>query len=171
MTQMEFQQALMGQYDQLYRVARGMAANVQDAEDLLQDTYCKALNGQASYQPHTNLGGWLYTIMRNTFLTQQRHHHRRPRPFTELEKESPGHPTWLEPSLSAAHVERGLLREAIEQALDEIRPEHRLPLLRYLAGYRYREIAQEMDLSLANVKVRIHLARQVLRERLGDWYQ
>jgi len=61
------------------------------------------------------------------------------------------------------------LREQLEEALQALRPEHREAFLLHHQGFKYREIAEKMDISTANVKIRIHLARKFLRNRLADY--
>ena len=58
-------------FDQLYNFAYWLAQNREEAEDLVQETYVKALRGFQSYQPGTNFRAWMYRILRNTFLTSR----------------------------------------------------------------------------------------------------
>src|SRR6201993_3453090 len=58
-------------FEQLYNFAHWLAQNRGEAEDLVQETYVKALRGYSSYQPGTNFRAWMYRILRNTFLTSR----------------------------------------------------------------------------------------------------
>src|SRR5215471_7814847 len=58
-------------FDQLYNFAHWLAQDRAEAEDLVQETYAKALRGFSSFQPGTNFRAWIYRILRNTFLTSQ----------------------------------------------------------------------------------------------------
>lgn len=56
--------------------------------------------------------------------------------------------------------------EDINKALDKLQPEYSRPFLRYFEGFRYHEIAEELNIPIGTVKTRIHLARQILKQQL-----
>src|SRR5271169_4546227 len=64
-----FEELAMLLFDSLYNFARWLAHNSNDAEDLVQETYLKALRSFASFQPGTNFRAWIFQILRNTFLS------------------------------------------------------------------------------------------------------
>src|ERR1700751_1027256 len=66
-----FEAAALPLFDQLYNLAHWLTGNRADAEDLVQETYAKALKGIKSFQEGTNFRAWIYTILRNTFLTSR----------------------------------------------------------------------------------------------------
>jgi RNA polymerase sigma-70 factor (ECF subfamily) len=66
-----FEAAALPLFDQLYNLAHWLTGDRADAEDLVQETYTKALNGIKSFQEGTNFRAWIYTILRNTFLTSR----------------------------------------------------------------------------------------------------
>lgn len=66
-----FEDLAMPLFSQLYNFAHWLAQNREEAEDLVQETYAKALRGFASFQPGTNFRAWMYRILRNTFLTSR----------------------------------------------------------------------------------------------------
>src|SRR5258708_20245063 len=66
-----FEELAMPLFEQLYNFAHWLSKNREEAEDLVQETYAKALRGFSSYQPGTNFRAWMYRIMRNTFLTSR----------------------------------------------------------------------------------------------------
>src|ERR1700688_3448242 len=66
-----FEDLAMPLFDQLYNFAHWLAQDRTEAEDLVQETYRKALKGFASFQPGTNFRAWMYRILRNTFLTSR----------------------------------------------------------------------------------------------------
>ena len=63
-----FEELAMPLFEQLYNFAHWLAQDQHEAEDLVQETYAKALRGFSSYQAGTNFRAWMYRILRNTFL-------------------------------------------------------------------------------------------------------
>jgi RNA polymerase sigma-70 factor (ECF subfamily) len=66
-----FEELAMPLFDQLYNFAQWLTQNRDEAEDLVQETYTKALKGFSSFQLGTNFRAWMYRILRNTFLTSR----------------------------------------------------------------------------------------------------
>ena len=66
-----FEELAMPLFDQLYNFAHWLTQNREEAGDLVQETYAKALKGFSSFQPGTNFRAWIYRILRNTFLTSR----------------------------------------------------------------------------------------------------
>src|SRR5438874_8913702 len=66
-----FEELAMPLFDQLYNFAHWLTQNREEAEDLVQETYAKALKGFSSFQLGTNFRAWMYRILRNTFLTSR----------------------------------------------------------------------------------------------------
>ena len=66
-----FEELAMPLFDSLYNFARWIERDSDDAEDLVQETYLKALRGFASFQPGTNFRAWIFQILRNTFLSSR----------------------------------------------------------------------------------------------------
>lgn len=58
-------------FDQLYNFAHWLTQDRSEADDLVQETYAKALRGFSLFQPGTNFRAWIYRILRNTFLTSR----------------------------------------------------------------------------------------------------
>jgi len=66
-----FEQLAMPLFDRLYNFAHWLTRNQDEAEDLVQETYVKALKGFSSFEPGTNFKAWIFRILRNTFLTSR----------------------------------------------------------------------------------------------------
>src|SRR6478735_6465448 len=73
-----FEEEALGHADQLYRIALRLSGSQQSAEELVQETYLRALRAWESYRPGTNLAAWLATILRNVYLDEARKQSRRP---------------------------------------------------------------------------------------------
>src|SRR3989441_3365877 len=71
LTAATFEELAMPLFDQLYNFAQWLTQDRTEAEDLVQETYVKALRGLSSFQPGTNFRAWMYRILRNAFLTSR----------------------------------------------------------------------------------------------------
>lgn len=137
--------------------------DVEDANDLVQDTLIKAIRYHALYKQGTNLRGWLYTIMRNTFINDYRKSSRKTALIDTTDDLTPYQ---LRNSAASNQAEHKFVMEDIHKALGKLQPEYSGPFLRYFEGYKYHEIAEELNIPIGTVKTRIHVARQVLKEQL-----
>jgi RNA polymerase sigma-70 factor (ECF subfamily) len=147
--------------DQLYGGARRMTRNHADAEDLVQNTMLKAYTGFRSFRQGTHLQAWLFRIMHNTWIND--YHKTRRRPIEQLSGQITD---WQH----AADGQRFLgCRSAEVEALEALPDSLRMTV--YYAdvcGYRYREIAEIMDIPIGTVMSRLHSARRRLRMLLTD---
>jgi RNA polymerase sigma-70 factor (ECF subfamily) len=159
--------------DQLYGGARRMTRSRADAEDLVQDTMMKAYSGFRTFKEGTHLKAWLFRIMHNTWISD--YHKSRRRPVEHLT----GEITSLEyavdrrtfPRCRSAEAEalEALPDSEIAEALDALPANIRMVV--YYAdvwGYRYKNIAEIMDIPVGTVMSRLHRARRRLRVLLAD---
>jgi len=137
--------------------------DLEDTNDLVQDTIIKAIRYHKMYRQGTNLRGWLYTIMRNTFINDYRRRSKRNALIQTSEDLSSFQ---LLGSAQSNQGENKFVMEDINKALDKLQPEYSRPFLRYFEGYKYHEIAGELNIPIGTVKTRIHIARQILKEQL-----
>jgi RNA polymerase sigma-70 factor, ECF subfamily len=137
-----------------------------DADDLYQDTLCKAIRYQHQYQPKTNLQAWLMTIMRNTFINEWR----RRRRYLQVQQQAIPGVTVAASGVENNNGEQSLIMQELTQAIDLLEEGQRQPFLLAYQGYKYEEIATEMDLPVGTVKSRIHQARKALKKKLRRWY-
>lgn len=154
--------------DALYGYAMTLTRDRTEAEDLVQETYLRAV--RAANQPDTdgNLKAWLFVIMRNAWLNVMRHKHHGERIF-EFEREEPELPP-ANDTTSNPHVvylrklEREQVREAIEKLPDAYRE---IVVLRDIEGFSYQEIATVLNCPAGTVMSRLGRAREKLREVLS----
>jgi RNA polymerase sigma-70 factor (ECF subfamily) len=168
-----FERDVIPLLDQLYGAARRLTRSRADAEDLVQDTMLKAYKRFRSFEPGTHLEAWLFRIMHNTWINDYRK--ARCRPVEHLRGEnddwqfdSDRHQLWGCRSAEVEALETLPDRE-ITAALDTLDTSFRLTV--YYAdvcGYRYREIAEIMDVRIGTVMSRLHSARRRLRILLAD---
>jgi len=160
-----FEELAMPLFDSLYNFARWLVHNQNDAEDLVQETYLKALRSFASFQPGTNFRAWIFQILRNTFLSSCSKLERRMTVAMESEEDSPVLPaTSVTPE--ALLIERSghdAVRCAIEQLPVIFRE---VILLCDVEDASYREIAEILSIPIGTVMSRLARARKAVRESL-----
>ena len=158
--------------DGLYNLARYLTRNESDAEDLVQETYTRALNAAAQFTPGTNLKAWLFRVLRNTFVSRYRRE--RHNPVTGgLDTVSPSLPVPEDIGRQRDSIELDRLRKAaaedIERALMGLSEDGRTVILLDLDGLTEAETAQVLGCAVGTVKSRLSRARAALRQTLRDW--
>lgn len=158
--------------DTLYNLARYLTRSPTDAEDLVQETYARALTAAHQYTPGTNLKAWLFRILRNTFLSQYRHERHNPTVggLDTVTPTSQGVESaqWLRGDLELDRL-RKVVGEEIERALMSLGEEARTVILLDLEGLTEVEVAQVMGCAIGTVKSRLARARAALRLLLKDY--
>src|SRR5580704_1760739 len=159
-----FEELAIPLFDSLYNFARWLSQNQNDAEDLVQETYLKALRSFASFETGTNFRAWIFQILKNTFLGSCTKLERRMTVGVESEEDLPATPATPESLLSGrSHIDA--VRSAIEQ-LPVISRE--VILLCDVEGASYREIAEILSIPMGTVMSRLARARKMVRESLGS---
>ncbi len=162
MNQLDFARAAQSVHPQLYSHALKFTKDEDDAKDLLQETIIKRIRFCERFDKGTNLKGWLYVIMKNTFYNDVLKSKRKGEVITDGVLESPG----LVHSSVKNEGESKFAMEDIRKALKALRPEYRIAFQRYFEGYKYDEIAKELAVPLGTVKTYIYQARCDLKKYL-----
>ena len=160
--------------DALYRTALRLTQNPPDAEDLVQETYLRALRALDQFQEGTNLRAWLFKILTNAFINQYRRRARAPRSesIDNIEDfylyqhliDSGLQPAASEPEREV--LER-LVDEDIIRALEELPvPFRQVVLLADVEGFSYKEIADILGIKIGTVMSRLHRGRRRLQQAL-----
>jgi RNA polymerase sigma-70 factor (ECF subfamily) len=161
-----FEQEALELLDRLYAVALRLTRNEADAEDLVQDTYLRAFRSAGQFEPGTNLRGWLFTILHNTFLNQRRDRSRDPVDAnSELVEQAPA------AAEGSGNPEQLLLRATMDTelkaALDSLPEAFREAVwLRDVEQFSYDEIAGIVGAPIGTVMSRISRGRRALHDRL-----
>ncbi|HEY6120490.1 MAG TPA: sigma-70 family RNA polymerase sigma factor [Pyrinomonadaceae bacterium] len=166
-----FSEAALEQLDSLYGYAMTLTHNSLDAEDLVQETYLRAVRAFGQLIPNSNLKGWLFVIMRNAWLNQMRHAQSGPR-FVEFEKDQEQFDQWQDERAEDPYAIylRKLEREEISAAIDGLPSLYReVIVLRDLEGFTYHEISSLLGCPAGTVMSRLGRARQKLRRLLAGW--
>ena len=161
-----FGQAALEHIDALYGYAITLTHDTTEAEDLVQETYVRAVRAVNRLDSDANLKGWLFVIMRNAWLNQVRHKNAGPL-FVDLDSsESTGDARDNPHVVYLRKLEREQVREAIENLPDAYRE---IVLLRDIEGFTYQEIATVLDCPAGTVMSRLGRARGRLRKLLSAW--
>ena len=143
-----------------------LTRNVEDTNDLVQDTMLKALTYQDKFTDGTNLKGWLYTIMKNTFINNYRRMVKRNTFIDQTDNDY-----YLDSvSHSVKNVaDQTFMMKDIERAIDALPVSLKKPFTMNFKGFKYHEIAEILNIPIGTVKTRIFVARRQLREQLNGY--
>lgn len=163
MTAIEFNYALQTNTKTLKPFAMRLTKNYDDANDLVQDTLVKAFLNKDKYADGTNLKAWLFTIMKNTFITN---YQRMIRKNTIIDTSDNLHYINSSDSIVQNDAFGNFANEDITKALEKLDDTYKEPFMMYFNGFKYHEIAEKVAIPIGTVKNRIHLARKELKDRL-----
>ncbi len=159
----------------LLAVARRITKNEEDAQDVLQESFLMARRGIAKFDGRSKLGTWLYRIVVNAALMRLRKRSRiRERSVGDMQPDgisSPARPGDTTPKPEAA-AEQKELRDLVLNKIAELSEDFKnVVLLRDIEGLNTQETADALGITPGNVKIRLHRARQALRELLDPYVQ
>jgi RNA polymerase sigma factor (sigma-70 family) len=160
-----FEELAMPLFDSLYNFARWLSRNQNDAEDLVQETYLKALRSFASFQPGTNFRAWIFKILKNTFLSSCSQLDRHMSVAMDSEDDFPVLPaTSVTPE--SLFIERSSI-DAVRCAIEQLPVIFReVILLGDVEEASYREISEILSIPIGTVMSRLARARKIVRELL-----
>jgi RNA polymerase sigma-70 factor (ECF subfamily) len=159
----EFQHKLLQLQKHLYHFAYTLTSDVDNARDLLQETNLKALNNCDRFERDSNFKAWIFTIMKNTFINNYRR-----RINFNIINGFDGLPelNQIESVVSfdpASMLESKQLEKIVESIDDKLK----VPFKMKHEGFKYKEIAEKLDIKLGTVKSRIFIARKMLMKQLN----
>jgi RNA polymerase sigma-70 factor, ECF subfamily len=158
-----FEQLAMPHFDRLYNFACWLTQDRHEAEDLVQETYAKALKGFSSFRPGTNFRAWIYKILRNAFLTSRTGLKAVAAEPLEVDGEEVNLPAVKE-TPETILLERSDW-QLVQQALERLPVAYReVLLLCEVEELSYQEIAAALTIPMGTVMSRLSRARRALRE-------
>ncbi len=164
MTALEFNTKLLSIEAKLKYFAYSLTTNQEEAKDLLQETMLKALTNRDKFTDPRNFNSWAYTIMKNTFINNYRRNAKSNTIFNKAENNE-----------NLAHKQQAISPES-EHAYKEIRKkvnnlqnDFRVPFQMFTEGFKYKEIAEKLDIPIGTVKSKIFFARQKLMDNLQEY--
>lgn len=166
MKNLSFRKELVGVQDELLRFAYKLTTDHEEANDLLQETSLKALDNEDKYTSDTNFKGWMYTIMRNIFINNYR---KVIRDQTFVDHTDNLYHINLNQDSILEGTDKAYDLKELRRAINRLPNEYRIPFSMHVAGFKYREIAEKLNLPLGTIKSRIFFIRQKLQEELKDF--
>ncbi len=154
-------------FDRLYNFAHWLTQDRQEAEDLVQETYVKALKGFSSFRPGTNFRAWIYQILRNTFFTSRTGLKSAATAPLDLERDEQALPAVNDTpeSILLQRSDRQLVQEALGRLPV---PYREVLLLCEFEEMSYQEISATLAIPMGTVMSRLSRARRALRETVQE---
>jgi RNA polymerase sigma-70 factor (ECF subfamily) len=164
-----FEQLAMPLFDRLYNFAHWLTRNREEAEDLVQETYVKALKGFSSFEPGTNFKAWIFRILRNTFLTSRTGLKAATVPL-DLQDHDAALPVENETpeTILIDRASERIMQEAIEELPVPFRE---ILLLCEVEEMSYQDIAATLAIPMGTVMSRLSRARRALRSTVKEKLQ
>ncbi len=165
MTALQFNNSLLSLQDKLRYFALSLTSNDEDASDLLQETTLKALTYKSQFVNNTNFKAWMFTIMKNTFINNYRRNQKSRNTFDGTED-----------ALRVANKQNyesetpeviQSVRE-LTMTIERLDEEFKVPFKMHTEGFKYKEIAETLELPIGTVKSRIFFTRKKLQKMLKD---
>ncbi len=163
MTALEFGYRIESLTGSLKPYALKLTKDSEDANDLLQETVFKAFSNRTKFEEGTNLKAWMYTIMRNTFITNYQRMMRR---NTFIDTTENNHFINSSGPDVENNAQGNFVQNDIRRAINKLRDIYKVPFIMYFEGFKYHEIAKRLNIPIGTVKNRIHIARKELKDVL-----
>lgn len=161
-----FSEHLVSLQPELLCFALKLTADKNDAKDLLQATSLKALDNESRFTNDYNFRGWVYTIMRNLFINNYR---KVIKEQTFLDKSDDTQFLISNTKSTDELYESSYDIKEMYRIINTFPKETRVPFSMYVSGFKYREIADKLNLPIGTVKSRIFVTRQKLQELLKEY--
>ncbi|MBV6645484.1 MAG: RNA polymerase sigma factor [Cyclobacteriaceae bacterium] len=164
MTALEFSYRIDQLTSALKPFAMKLTKDYEDANDLLQETILKAFTNREKFSEGTNLKAWMYTIMKNTFITNYQRMMRR---NTFIDTTENLHFLNSKESTTSNASQSDFVMKDINRAIGKLQDTYKDPFMMHFRGFKYHEIAERLNIPIGTVKNRIHIARKELKNKLS----
>jgi RNA polymerase sigma-70 factor (ECF subfamily) len=164
MSEIEFCNQLLSFERSLKKFAYSLTQKKEDANDLVQETLLKGLMNRGKFVPDGSLQAWTFTIMKNTFINEyrrssrQRSYHDQTKDLSFVQQAEYSYSDYPDSAYSVKEITR---------IIEQLEEKFRIPFKMYVQGFRYKEIAEELNLNIGTVKSRIFLSRKQLKSELN----
>lgn len=166
MEKFNFNNKIVAMQGELHSFAFKLTEDYDSANDLVQDCMLKALDNKDKFVHRENFKGWMYTIMRNIFINNYR------RSLREVNIIDPNYNIYAQNQLeeeSSNRFEHIYDLKELYKVIHSVPEEMKKPFLMFVAGFKYREIAEKMGLPVGTIKSRLFLVRKKLQKDLKDF--
>jgi len=167
MSTLEFQTKFDQMSQVLHSFAYNLTKNGEEAKDLFQETAFRALTNRDKFRPGTNFKAWLFTIMKNIFINNYR---KRVKANTIFDSTDNDYYINSGSNVVLNGSESKIMMKELWRMINELDESIRIPFVMHYEGYKYQEIADDLDLPLGTVKSRIFFARKALKEKIEFRY-
>ena len=161
-----FESQLLGLQNNMFNFALTLTADREIAKDLIQETTLRVLDNKERYLENTNFKGWVFTIMHNIFVNNYRRIVRSQTIFETggcLYQLDMPNDSGFDTPLQACTIKE------INKAIHSFTDDYKIPFSMHLLGYKYEEIAEQLQLPIGTIKSRIFFARKRLQGLLKDF--
>lgn len=166
MSSLEFNSEILRLKKPLRYFALNLTSNDEDAQDLVQETFLKAIVNRHRFAEKTNLKAWLYTIMKNIFINNYR---RNVKSNTIIDSTKDLYFINIPQQVNGLGPETRYSEKEIWAKIALLDDDYKVPFTMYFDGYKYKEIADYLNLPIGTVKSRIFLARKQLISALKGY--
>lgn len=167
MSTIEFNGRFEGMSKLLHSFAYNLTKNIEDAKDLYQETSFRALTNKDKFRPGTNFKAWLFTIMKNIFINNYR---KKMRANTIMDSTDNDYYINSGNVVISNKAESNIMMDELTEMIDSMEEGIKVPFMMHYEGFKYQEIADELDLPLGTVKSRIFFARKELKNLINRRY-
>lgn len=167
MTALEFGHHISALRPTLRTFTYRFTSNREESQDLVQDTILKALTYRDKFRENTNLKGWLFTIMRNTYINNYR---KAQRERTSNDTTEELYFLNVEDEHTFNRPEGSVEFKEVWRSMNSIKDDLLIPFKMHTTGYKYHEIAKHLDLPIGTVKNRIFHARKEIQKKLVGYH-
>ncbi|MBI9064195.1 MAG: sigma-70 family RNA polymerase sigma factor [Marinilabiliaceae bacterium] len=160
MTAEQFNYRLLGLQQRMFSYALTLTTNEEDANDLLQETNYRALSSREKFVINTNFSAWMHTIMRNSFINNYRRRYKmRQAPMLVDEVNYLSNKYYTNDTPDRLHY-----TGEIRTHMNNLDNDFKQPLTMHMEGYKYKEIAEKLEMPIGTVKSRIFFGRKKLQQ-------
>jgi RNA polymerase sigma-70 factor, ECF subfamily len=167
MTAIEFNTSLNKLSSLLQSFAYNLTKNMEDAKDLFQETSFRALTNRDKFRDGTNFKAWLFTIMKNIFINNYR---KKIKSNTIIDGTDNQFYINSMTVSTPNRAESEIMMQELNQMIVELEDNIQVPFVMHYQGFKYQEIADDLQLPLGTVKSRIFFARKELKDKINMRY-